>query len=360
MTQFFGRMSLLDPPILFTIPDPPDEDLAEETFETYALGSGDSPYAGGVGWAGAAVHGANFRRVIGVETFESYALGSGDAPYSNGEGWNAAAVTGGNFARILGYENANGYSVGTGDAPYSSAVGLATPSINGVDIVTVSGSDRAFRVNTGGIAWQLSSSATWNSIQIGTLIHIPVSAVTGLTTSTQLRVGMCNGAGGIPGQVADASVGNAIFWRSVGWAYAAASGTLQAAANNAAQLGKIVSGTLSTANISTISRVGAISSAPAVVRCPVVITITKGSPNWTLAVTRRTTTTAGPGYDREEDVTEAATENAAPGTILGAQHSTHSATIAFDETGGAMNTFFLQFNQNQTAYFSGIWIARLS
>jgi hypothetical protein len=281
------------------------------------------------------------------------------ASLDGGEDWDDEWRIAINYARLLGEDDANGYSVGTGDAPYTGGIGLATPSLNNVDIVNISGSDNGFRVVSGGIAWALDPSESWESIQIGCLVHIPVTAATGLGADS-LRIGVCHGAGGIPGQVADASVGNAIFWRSVTWAYNAASGTMQAAASGAQQLGKIVAGTLSTTSISTISRVGAISSAPAVVRCPVVITITKGPTNWTVAVARRTTTTAGPGYDRDEDIMRIASALEDPASALGAQHFSHSNSIAFSASDGNPDTFFLQFANAVGAYFSGIYIARMS
>ncbi len=309
----------------------------------------------GRNWDGQWQTGPNAWQVRSIDEI-TYTPGE-HATLTGGTGWDGQWQTGPNYARILGEDDANGYSVGSGSAPYSDGIGLGTPVISGVDVVNISGSDNGFRIVSGAIAWALDPSESWNTIQIGCLVHIPVTAATGLGADS-LQIGVCHGAGGIPGIVAAGSVGNAIFWRSVGWSYHT-SGTMQAAASNAAQLGKLVAGSLSTANISTISRVGCINSSAAVVRCPVVITITKGSPNWTLAVTRRTTTTAGPGFDRTEGITKAATENSDPAAMLGAQHNQHSASIAFSAGGGDPDTFFVSSGA-VGAYVSGIYIARLA
>lgn len=297
-------------------------------------------------------------QIIATDLVE-YSASSHD--YLNGgTGWLDAWQDGGKLEYgVMADEDANRFTVGTGSAPYSGGFGLATPVIQNVEVVEIVSGDNGFKIDNGGIVWLVDDliASDWQELRMVVLCSVPTDSAAGLGSTPRLRMGFCHGTANAPGIVAAGSVTKAIGIQSADatWGTYSTSGHFQSSASNSAQVFKIEAGTLSTANLGTLSRVGALNSSAAQVRTPHVVTLAKEAPNYRVRYARRTATSGT--HDRTEGIARGALMAELPGTFLGTSHTETSATIAFDETGSKLNAVFVAFDRE--VWVSGVWVARI-
>lgn len=332
------------------IPSPCAGGLTAESFD-YDPGEHEQ-LTGGNCWADQwAMHLALFTT---AEDLFDYTTGSNES-LNGGVEWADEWTFADDPTGIIAEDEADGYTVGTGDAPYSAGLNLTDAQIAGtVEIVTVSGSDLGFSVD-GAIAWKLDGpSFPARFVRFAILCHVPASST--IAGTPLFRAGFASEAGGIPGFVADGSVGHARFVRSSlsSWTYST-NGSMSIGGSGGPHLGEIVAGVLSTANFSGQMRIGAIGSAPENVRLPFVVTLDRLTGEVLFA--RRTTST-GSGIDRPQELTRQAAGAFYPAGILGTGITSTATTAALDEaTNGTFDTFFIQ--TSVPVHVSAVWVANI-
>lgn len=229
-----------------------------------------------------------------------------------------------------------------------------------VSIVEILAGDKGIDLQNGYWARQPSILGNWNTIRIGARIHVAQASDSGLVSTPKFRFGICAGMVNVPGKVVNANVDNALFYDTVRttWTYSTGGSVLQNQSPSN-QIGKIESGTAANVTCSGQTHVGAISSGADTIRVPLIVTITKGSPNFTFALDRRTSATS---VDISLAQLYAAMESSSPSTSLGSGYSSNSNTIAMDEgTHGTLDTVFVTWGQSSPPiYVSEILVARLA